>query len=138
MRTWEVILKGQQRDPILDIRKCLDKCHFHINKGKLIENVLINMAYDLEFPIASGDVEAHKSHKLGKEKIMTIARNHGIKTGLQATGNYGRGLLKPTVSVKIVEKFIPEDKRDDARTLLKLLRCVSYLMSLNDPTVEDI
>ena len=54
LRTWEDILKGQQRDPILDIRKCLDKCHFDINKGKLIENVLINMAFDLEFPIAAG------------------------------------------------------------------------------------
>ena len=55
LRTWEDLLKGQQRDPILDIRKCLDKCHFDINKGKLIENVLINMAFDLAFPIAAGN-----------------------------------------------------------------------------------
>ena len=39
---------------------------------------------------------------------MSIAQKHGIKTGLQATGNYGRGLLKPAVSDEIVETLIPE------------------------------
>ena len=61
LRAWEEILKGQQRNPILECRLYMDKCHYDINVlTATYKHVMINMAYDLDFPIRPGKSLSHE------------------------------------------------------------------------------
>ena len=69
---------------------------------------------------ASGDTTSHTLKKDGHKLICDIANKHGIQTGLQATGNFGRSLLKEDVSNEIIAKMIPEVNTAIERVTMKL------------------